>query len=91
ARATASRDKLRQASAGFALGAAALPVMAAAAPVMAPAAAQAAAGSTGASSYTIHINAPAGSDEQKIADLVRQTVEQIERDKATRRGARLSD
>ncbi|WP_294990366.1 phage tail tape measure protein [uncultured Stenotrophomonas sp.] len=91
ARATASRDKLRQASAGFALGAAALPVMAAAAPVMAPAAAQAAAASTGASSYTIHINAPAGSDEQKIADLVRQTVQQIERDKATRRGARLSD
>jgi len=91
ATATASRDKLRQASAGVALGAAALPVMAAAAPVMAPTAAQAAAGGTGASSYTIHINAPAGSDEQKIADLVRQTVEQIERDKATRRGARLSD
>jgi hypothetical protein len=91
ARATASRDKLRQASAGFALGAAALPVMAAAAPVTAPAAPQAAAGSTGASSYTINIQPPSGTDSREIADLVRQAIEQIERDKATRRGARLSD
>lgn len=91
ARATASRDRLRQASAGFALGAAALPVMAAAAPVVAPAAAQPAAGSTGASSYTINIQPPSGADSREIADLVRQAIEQIERDKATRRGARLSD
>jgi len=88
---TSSRDKLRQASAGFALGAAALPVMAAAAPVVAPVAAQAAASSTGASSYTINIHPPAGADSQKIADLVRQAIEQIEREKVTRRGARLSD
>lgn len=91
ARATVSRDRLRQASAGFALGAAALPVMAAAAPVVAPAAAQPAAGSTGASSYTINIQPPSGADSRAIADLVRQAIEQIERDKATRRGARLSD
>ncbi|MBD3682994.1 phage tail tape measure protein [Stenotrophomonas sp. Br8] len=91
ARATSSRDKLRQASAGLALGAAALPVMAAAAPVVAPAAAQAAAGGTGASSYTIKIQPPSGADSREIADLVRQAIEQIERDKATRRGARLSD
>jgi len=91
ARATSSRDKLRQASAGFALGAAALPVMAAAAPVVAPAAAQAPASSAGASSYTINIHPPAGADSQKIAGLVRQAIEQIEREKITRRGARLSD
>jgi len=91
ARAAASRDKLRQASAGFALGAAVLPVMAAAAPVVAPAAATAVAGGTGASSYTINIHPPAGADSREIADLVRQAIEQIEREKVTRRGARLSD
>jgi len=89
--AISNRDKLRQASASFALGAAALPVMAAAAPMVAPAAATAPAGSTGASSYTINIHPPAGADSQKIADLVRQAIEQIEREKVTRRGARLSD
>lgn len=91
ARAAASRDKLRQASTGFALGAAVLPVMAAAAPVVAPAAATAVAGGTGAPNYNINIHPPAGADSREIADLVRQAIERIEREKVTRRGARLSD
>lgn len=91
ARATASRDRLRQASAGLALGAAALPALAAAAPVVPPAAAPASGAGTAPSSYTINIQPPAGADSREIADLVRQAIEQIERDKAARRGARLSD
>ncbi|HHA2409300.1 TPA: phage tail tape measure protein [Stenotrophomonas maltophilia] len=84
-------DRMKQAGAGIALGAAALPALAAGGPVVAPGAAPGAAGATGAASYTINITAPAGSDGQAIADLVRQTIEQIERDRASRRGSRLSD
>lgn len=84
-------DRMKQAGAGIALGAAALPVMASAGPVVAPGAAQAATGAAGGNSYTIQITAAPGSDGQAIADLVRQTIETIERERASRRGSRLSD
>ena len=41
--------------------------------------------------YTIQITAAPGSDGQAIADLVRQTIETIERERASRRGSRLTD
>ncbi|WP_267257654.1 phage tail tape measure protein [Stenotrophomonas maltophilia] len=84
-------DRMKQAGAGIALGAAAMPVMAGASPVLAPSAAAATAGGSSASSYTINITAPAGTDGQGIAALVRAEIEKIERDKASRRSSRLTD
>ncbi|HFL2042115.1 TPA: phage tail tape measure protein, partial [Stenotrophomonas maltophilia] len=84
-------DRMKQAGAGIALGAAAMPVMAGGAPVIAPSAAASAAGGSGASSYTINITAPEGTDGQGIAALVRAEIEKIERDKAGRRSSRLTD
>lgn len=84
-------QRMRQAGAGIALGAA-LPVMATAAPVAAPGGiASAGTSSAGASSYTIHIHPPAGADNQAIAQMVRQAIEQHEREKASRHRSRLAD
>ncbi|MDH0542356.1 phage tail tape measure protein, partial [Stenotrophomonas maltophilia] len=88
---TSLGDRMKQAGAGIALGAAAMPAMAGGAPVIAPSAAAAAAGGSGASSYTINITAPEGTDGQGIAALVRAEIEKIERDKAGRRSSRLTD
>ena len=84
-------ERMKQAGAGIALGAAALPVMAGSSPVVAPGSANAATGAASGNHYTIQITAAPGSDGQAIADLVRQTIETIERERASRRGSRLSD
>lgn len=84
-------DRMKQAGAGIALGAAAMPVMAGASPVVSPGAAAAAAGASGGSSYTIHITVPAGTDGQGIAAQVRAEIEKIEREKISRRASRLTD
>ncbi|WP_171956283.1 phage tail tape measure protein [Stenotrophomonas maltophilia] len=84
-------DRMKQAGAGIALGAAAMPVMAGASPVVSPSAAAAAAGASGGSSYTIQITVPAGTDGQGIAAQVRAEIERIEREKVSRRASRLTD
>lgn len=84
-------DRMKQAGAGIALGAAAMPVMAGASPVVSPGAAAAAAGASGGSSYTIQITVPAGTDGQGIAAQVRAEIERIEREKVSRRASRLTD
>ncbi|OFU98005.1 MULTISPECIES: phage tail tape measure protein [Stenotrophomonas] len=84
-------DRMKQAGAGIALGAAAMPVMAGASPVVSPAAAAAAAGASGGASYTIQITVPAGTDGQGIAAQVRAEIEKIEREKVSRRASRLTD
>lgn len=82
-------ERMKQLGSGLALSAA-IPV-AAATPVMTPG--TIAAGTAGAASvsYTININAPAGSDAQDIARLVREAVAQIERDRTRRHASRLTD
>lgn len=84
-------DRMKQAGAGIALGAAAMPVMAGASTVVSPSAAAAAAGASGGASYTIQITVPAGTDGQGIAAQVRAEIERIEREKITRRASRLTD
>ena len=83
-------DRMKQAGAGVALGIAAMPAMAAGGPVMAPGASAAAIGGA-AANYTINIEAPAGADAEGIARLVRQEIEAIERQKASRFASRLTD
>ncbi|TGR41850.1 phage tail tape measure protein [Mesorhizobium sp. M00.F.Ca.ET.151.01.1.1] len=84
-------DRMKQAGAGIALGAVAMPVMAAASPVVSPGAAAAATGASGGSSYTIQITVAAGTDGQGIAAQVRAEIERIEREKVSRRASRLTD
>lgn len=83
-------DRMKQAGAGVALGIAAMPAMAAVGPVLAPGASAPGIGAT-AASYTINIQAPAGADAEGIARLVRQEIEAIERQKASRFASRLTD
>jgi TP901 family phage tail tape measure protein len=83
-------DRMKQAGAGVALGIAAMPAMAAGGPVLAPGASAAGIGAA-AASYTINIQAPAGVDAEGIARLVRQEIEAIERQKASRLASRLTD
>jgi len=88
---TSLGERMKQAGAGIALGAAAMPVMASGAPVVSPGASAAAAGGSGGSSYTIQITVPAGTDGLGIAAQVRAEIERIEREKASRRESRLTD
>lgn len=83
-------DRMKQAGAGIALGVAAMPAMAAGGPITAPGASPAAIGGA-AASYTINIQAPAGADAEGLARLVRQEIEAIERQKASRYASRLTD
>lgn len=83
-------DRMKQAGAGVALGIAAMPAMAAGGPVLAPGASPPGIGGA-AASYTINIQAPAGADAEGIARLVRQEIEAIERQKASRFASRLTD
>ncbi|WP_282244815.1 phage tail tape measure protein [Stenotrophomonas sp. PS02300] len=88
---TSLGDRMKQMGAGIALGAASMPVLAAGAPVLAPNAGAAAAGASGPAVYNINVTAPAGSDAQALAQLIRQAIDDHERSKATRQGSRLSD
>ncbi|MGH8077420.1 MAG: hypothetical protein ACREPE_08875, partial [Lysobacter sp.] len=80
---------LRRIGAGIAIGAAAAPALAIDhRPPLTPAPS----GSVGGSiSYHITINAPAGSQAQDIARLVRLELERIERERAAKTRSRLSD
>jgi len=88
---TSLGDRMKQMGAGIALGAASMPVLAGGAPVLAPSAGAAAAGASGPPVYNINVTAPAGSDAQGLAQLIRQAIDDHERSKATRQGSRLSD
>jgi phage-related protein len=82
-------ERMRQLGSGLALSAA-IPA-AAATPVMTPGTVAAGTADAAPVSYTINIHAPAGSDAQDIARLVRDAVAQIERDRNSRRASRLTD
>lgn len=88
---TSLGDRMKQMGAGIALGAASMPVLAGGAPVLAPSAGAATAGASGPAVYNINVTAPAGSDAQALAQLIRQAIDDHERSKATRQGSRLSD
>ncbi len=88
---TSLGDRMKQMGAGIALGAASMPLLAGGAPVLAPSAGAAAAGASGPPVYNINVTAPAGSDAQALAQLIRQAIDDHERSKATRQGSRLSD